>query len=79
MDQKAERLLRALAEKQTPNRWPALYLLASHAYRQSQKISGSMLTAHLLRHAVTKSDAERFGAEFDHYIELLTMHDRVRA
>jgi hypothetical protein len=78
MDHKAERLLRSVAERQTGNRWPALYLLAFHAYRYPKKISGLSLTAHLLRHAFPRSEAERFGAEFDHYVELLAMYDRLR-
>jgi hypothetical protein len=78
MIHKAERLLQSMSEKQTANRWPALYLLAIHAYRHPKKISGSTLTGHLIRHAFPKPDAERFGAEFDHYLDLLAMYDRFR-
>ena len=76
MIHRAERLLRSVAEKRSPNQWPALYLLAVHAYRHPKKISGSTLTACLLRRAFPKPAAQRFGDEFDHYLKLLAMYDR---
>jgi hypothetical protein len=78
MDDEAERLLRSLVEAHTAVRWPALYLLAIHAHRTADPISGSILTAHLLNQGFPASDAERFGAEFDRYLELLSAYDRLR-
>jgi hypothetical protein len=79
MDGEAERLLWSVARKKASNRWPALYLLAIHAHRQSKSISGSLLTAYLCAQGFPPSDADRFGTEFDHYLGLLTMYDRLRA
>ena len=78
MDDEAERLLRSLVEAHTDVRWPALYLLAIYAHRTAEPISGSILSAHLYNQGFPATDAERFGAEFDRYRELLAMYDRLR-
>jgi hypothetical protein len=79
MEDEAERLLRSLVEAHTDVRWPALYLLAIHAHRTTEPISGSILTVYLVDQGFPAADAERFGAEFDRYRELLEMYDRLRA
>jgi hypothetical protein len=78
-EDEAERLLQSLVEAHTDVRWPALYLLAIHAHRTADPISGSILTANLLDQGFPASDAERFGTEFDRYRELLTLYDRLKA
>jgi hypothetical protein len=79
MDDEAERLLRSLVEAHTDVRWPALYLLAIHAHRTGDPISGAILTVHLLDQGFPAVDAEQFGAEFDRYRELLVLYDRLQA
>jgi hypothetical protein len=79
MDEKTRRLIRTVAQQHPAQRWPALYLLAIHAHRTDEPISGSILTAHLLQQGFQASDAEQFGAEFDRYRELLKMYDRLMA
>jgi hypothetical protein len=79
IDDEAEQLLRRLlAEAPTSIQWPALYLLAIHAHQRSQDISGSILTTHLIEQGFPQLAAERFGAEFDRYLALLAMYDRLR-
>ena len=78
MDQKAQRLLRTVADQHHTEQWPALYLLAIHAHRTAEPMSGSILTAYLIDQRFPTSDAERFGAEFDRYRELLAMYDRLK-
>jgi hypothetical protein len=78
MDNKAEKLLRALAEKQKPNRWPALYQLAIHAHWYPKMISGPMVMSSLLALGTPPSDAARIAEEFDRYKELLALYDRLR-
>jgi hypothetical protein len=78
MDDQAERLLRSIlkaGKAETPYPWPALYLLALHAHRYSKDISGSILSSRLLANGFSPDLAERFGAEFDRYRELLTIYD----
>jgi hypothetical protein len=79
MDAEGERILRSLAETHTDARWSALYLLAIHAHRTADPISGSILTAHLLDQGFPASDAEQFGFEFDRYRQLLAVYDQLRA
>jgi hypothetical protein len=78
MDDQAERLLRSIVgaeQEERPYPWPALYLLALHAHRYSHKISGSIVSDRLSAAGFPREQAERFGAEFDRYRELLTMYD----
>jgi hypothetical protein len=79
LEKKTQQLLRTVAEQHPSHRWPALHLLAIHAHRTVDPISGSILTVHLIDQGFPAADAERFGAEFDRYRELLMMYDRLRA
>jgi hypothetical protein len=79
MDDQAKRLLHSMtkqAKADRPYPWPALYLLAMHAHRHCNDISGSMLSEWLIAAGFAEEHAERFGSEFDRYRELLTMYDR---
>jgi hypothetical protein len=49
-----------------------------HVHRYAISLSGLMLRFRPIAHGLPHNDAERFGAEFDRYRGLLTLHDRER-
>jgi hypothetical protein len=83
MELRAEALLREFAQATKKDGLTAddrqlFYQLAIHVHQHAVKISGLMLRFRLMAVGVPQERAERLGAEFDRYGELLARYDRHR-